>query len=355
MFVPLSVTLQSKLSEKHLELSLHLSLCSEFSPWKKLEGESSKKQKKQKMRDFKESILNRKDEFPNAGENQFTGAEPVLPLGLFCGPLRRPLGSHRDAAPSAAASRRGGWAGEGVSAGSFQPPLPVYDTRECSSSCAGGVFELREGLDWGSRQTFSRVSVLALSQLPLPLADHRHGAAEDPAPGVVLAAGGGRWNAGAPVPRPANGVGRRRRRGQREGVVAVPLHVSGPLTSAGGGGGAGGGSGGVQRALRAGPLEAGVGGAEHLGGGHPEAGLGAAPLPQEQGLEGVAAGGGLAEVSLDGASLTGQGRPCPRGRAGGGRRWGLRLAPRPGLVFLRLSATQDLPLWPVEEKRPSKF
>lgn len=70
-------------------------------------------------------------------------------------------------------------------------------------------------------------------------------------------------------------------------------------------------------------MEARVGGAKHLGGGHPEAGLGAAALFQEQGLEGVAAGGGLAEVSLDGAALTGQRGPHPRRRVGGGRRWGL--------------------------------
>lgn len=49
-----------------------------------------------------------------------------------------------------------------------------------------------------------------------------------------------------------------------------------------------------------------VRGAEHLGSRHPETGLRATSLFQEEGLEGVAAGGGLAEVALDGAHLAGQ-------------------------------------------------
>lgn len=85
-------------------------------------------------------------------------------------------------------------------------------------------------------------------------------------------------------------------------------------------------------------LEAWVGGAKHLSSRHSKTGLRAAPLLQEKGLEAVAASGGLAEVALDGAGLPGQ-----RGYyACGGGRWRLGMIPSPGLVLLRIPATQDL-------------
>lgn len=92
--------------------------------------------------------------------------------------------------------------------------------------------------------------------------------------------------------------------------------------------------GGVQLGLGACPLRAGVGGAQHLRGRHPEARLRAAALLQQQGLEGVAAGGGLAEVALDGACLAGQGGGGPRAHPCGGGRWRLGLAPSLELVVL---------------------
>lgn len=54
---------------------------------------------------------------------------------------------------------------------------------------AVGVLEKRESLIRGSTQTVCTVSIFALSQLTLSLADYRHRAAEDSVASVVLAAG----------------------------------------------------------------------------------------------------------------------------------------------------------------------
>lgn len=214
------------------------------------------------------------------------------------------------------------------------------------------MIERRERRGSGCGQGVHGVSALALGQLALALADHRHGAAEDPAACVVLAAGRGGRRARPPVPEPAHGKGRVGRRGRGQRLVAAPL-LCRLLATAGGVTGAvrphrrGGRSlGGVEGRLRGRPLGARVGGAEHLGGRHPEAGLRAASLLQQEGLEGVAAGGGLAKVALDGARLAGQRGRRPRGagrRSDGGR---LRVALGPGLFLIRFLATQDLALGP---------
>lgn len=95
-----------------------------------------------------------------------------------------------------------------------------------------------------------------------------------------------------------------------------------------------GGRGGVQLGLGACSLEARVGGAEHLGRRHPETGLGAAAFLQEQSLEGVAAGAGLAEVALDGARLARQRRHAARAHACRGGGWRLWVGPGSGLLLV---------------------
>lgn len=96
-----------------------------------------------------------------------------------------------------------------------------------------------------------------------------------------------------------------------------------------------------------------VGALEHLGGGHPEASLGAAALLEQQGLEAVAAGAGAAKAPLDGARLAGEGqqrvgerRPARRcARRGHRRGWGRekkRVAT--ATVLLRVATAQNFPL-----------
>lgn len=132
------------------------------------------------------------------------------------------------------------------------------------------------------------LSQLALAQLALALADDSHGAAEDAIAGVVFAAGGGGRCARAPVTEAAcriiGGRGGGRRGGGREGLIAVPI-LGRPLAAArrgqraeGGGGRRGRGQRALQLRLGARPLEAGVGGAQHLGRRHAEAVLRAAAL-----------------------------------------------------------------------------
>lgn len=108
--------------------------------------------------------MNRKDKKSNAGENHFTGAEPVLRLQLFCGPLRRPLGSHHDAAPSAVASTRGAGLEKGL-CWLVQPPPHCLFTTRVSSAHHVPVESLSAGRVWtaGGPDRLSVVSPYSLS------------------------------------------------------------------------------------------------------------------------------------------------------------------------------------------------